>query len=70
MVLRLRGVSLLLGCLYMGHSLGLTGPNVAKLGQLDALIAALRLPFLLIGDFNMAPRISGRRGGASARELR
>ena len=55
-VLKLKGVDLLLVQLYFTNSLGVKGSNVIKLGEIQALILRnWRLPFVLFGDFNMAP---------------
>eukprot|EP00969_Alexandrium_andersonii_P366159 15467835-Alexandrium_andersonii.AAC.1 len=42
--------------LYLTSGLGVAGANVDKLSQVGAFLGRLRLPFIVIGDWNLAPR--------------
>lgn len=52
---RLHGKNILLGVCYMTCNQGLTGDNLTRLIQFDALCRALGWDYLLGGDFNMLP---------------
>ena len=55
-VVKLKGVDLMMIQLYLTDSVGPKGVNLRKLGQIQKLICDnRRLPFIIFGDFNMTP---------------
>ena len=54
-LLNLRGMQCLLIVCYMDNNIGFVGANKLKLCQMGVLIRLLRLPFLVLGDWNQPP---------------
>ena len=56
-VVVLHHVSVLLIGSYMTHTIGMSGINLIKLGQIGSLILQVGLPFIIMGDQNMPPNL-------------
>lgn len=54
-ILRIRSLSILIVIIYFHHGEGLSTRNYANISQIHYLVKILRLPLLLMGDFNMPP---------------
>ena len=54
-ILQLKEFRLLVINVYLTHTIGGTGVNVAKLAAVQRLIAMLGIPFVAVGDWNMTP---------------
>ena len=54
-MVRLKGVDLLLISVYLTCSIGMTGENLAKVKELMQLCLNANIPFIMIGDWNMDP---------------
>ena len=55
-ILTMKGTSLHLVVVYFDSSIGLdAGPNVDKAKEALKIIAAIKLPWLIVGDFNVPP---------------
>eukprot|EP00959_Pyramimonas_sp_CCMP1952_P275391 5756231-Pyramimonas_sp.AAC.1 len=53
-VVRQRGHSIVVCTFYGHHSQGYSGQNLERLSKLGALLQALHLPWVVLGDFNMS----------------
>ena len=53
--IHLQGYTIVLVLCYLHPSVGVGGSNAARLTRLGAFLRSLRLPWLCVGDFNIAP---------------
>ena len=56
-VVHMTGYSIIIVTLYGLPSLGMRGANRRRFQKIGGLLAAVRLPWILIGDFNMTPAV-------------
>ena len=54
-VINMTGYSILFVYLYGHPSIGMGGANKLRVGSLGGLLKAIRLPWIVAGDFNMSP---------------
>ena len=60
LIVRLRQTSVHLVLVYFDHSIGLeAGGNIEKATEVLRIIGAIRLPWLILGDFNVTPEGCG-----------
>ena len=55
-IITLRRTSLHMIVVYFDHSIGLdSGPNMQKAQEVIKMVAAIKLPWIIVGDFNVPP---------------
>jgi len=53
--LRLKGCDVLIGEVYLEHSIGLTGANLAMVEKVAKILRSYGMPFIILGDWNTPP---------------
>ena len=53
---RTKGVNILIGVAYMTCGIGFQGENINKFLELTKLIRHYKMPFIILGDWNMEPQ--------------
>eukprot|EP00959_Pyramimonas_sp_CCMP1952_P296889 6211062-Pyramimonas_sp.AAC.1 len=61
-IVHMHGYSLVAITYYGFCSEGFGGRNLARLAKLGALVSQLRLPWFIVGDFNLEPEVLVQRG--------